>query len=153
VGELYRRIYYLLHRRRFDAEMKSDMEFHREMAARQGRNNFGNMLHMRELAHEAWGWTWLEHLGQDIRWAGRGIKRAPGSAVAMVLLLALGMGGVMALFGPLYSLVLRPLPFPHPDRLVKAGGSILRFDIYAKNTYFKNRRKYGLFGRRGNRVR
>ena len=142
MGELYRRIYYLLHRRRFDAEMKSDMEFHREMAARQGRNNFGNMLHMRELAHEAWGWTWLEHLGQDIRWAGRGIKRAPGSAVAMVLLLALGMGGVMALFGPLYSLVLRPLPFPHPDRLVKAGGSILRFDIYAKNTYFKNRRKY-----------
>lgn len=119
MGELFRRIRYLIHHRRYDAELESDMEFHREMAARQGSNNFGNTLHLRELAHDAWGWAWLDHLMQDMRWAVRGIKRAPGSAAAMIVLLALGMGGVTALFGPLYSLVLRPLPFPHSDRLVR----------------------------------
>jgi macrolide transport system ATP-binding/permease protein len=54
MGELLRRIRYLIQRRRFDAELANDMEFHREMAARAGRNNFGNTLRMREQAREAW---------------------------------------------------------------------------------------------------
>src|SRR5450631_2603561 len=54
MGELMRRIRYLLNRRRFDAELENDMEFHREMAAREGRRNFGNTLRLREQAHEAW---------------------------------------------------------------------------------------------------
>jgi hypothetical protein len=142
VKEFLRRIHYLLHRRRLDAELESEMEFHREMAARQGRRNFGNTLHLREQAQEAWGWSWLDHLGQDLCGAVRGIKRAPGSAAAMIVLLALGMGGVTALFGPLYSLVLRPLPFPHSERLVRIGGSGLSMDMYANHTFFKNRRSY-----------
>ncbi len=56
MGEIFRRISYLIHRRRLDAELKNDMEFHREMAARAGRNNFGNTLRMQEQAREAWGW-------------------------------------------------------------------------------------------------
>jgi ABC-type antimicrobial peptide transport system permease subunit len=142
VGELLRRIHYLLHRRRLDAELENDMEFHREMAARQGCNNFGNMLRLREQAQEAWGWSWLDRFLQDMRWSWRGIKRAPGSALVMVLLLALGMGGVMALFGPLYSLVLKPLPFTHPERLVRIDGGVFRIDVYALHTYFNNRRSY-----------
>jgi hypothetical protein len=142
MGELLRRVYYLLHRRRLDAELQTEMEFHREMASRQGVHNFGNTLHIREQAQEAWGWSWLDHFLQDMRWAVRGVRRAPGSALAMVLLLALGMGGVTALFGPLYSLVLRPLPFPHSDQLVQIDGSISGMDMYASHTYFKNRRSY-----------
>jgi DNA-binding GntR family transcriptional regulator len=46
--ELFRRIKYLFNRRRYDAELEADMEFHREMAARAGYNNFGNMLRLRE---------------------------------------------------------------------------------------------------------
>ena len=42
MGELWRRLLYLLNRRRLDSELASDMDFHREMAARAGRNNFGN---------------------------------------------------------------------------------------------------------------
>ena len=129
MGELLRRFHYLLHRRRLDAELESEMELHREMARRQGRLDFGNTLRLREQAQEAWGWTGFDHFLQDMRWAVRGLRRAPGSALAMVVLLALGMGGVTALFGPLYSLVLRPLPFPHPDRLVRIGGDGLQMDL------------------------
>ena len=66
MGEFFRRIRYLINRRRFDAELESDMEFHREMAARAGRSNFGNTLRMREQSREAWGWTWLDRLVQDL---------------------------------------------------------------------------------------
>ena len=48
MGEFFRRLYYLINRRRFDRELESDMEFHREMAAREGRRNFGNTLRLRE---------------------------------------------------------------------------------------------------------
>jgi DNA-binding GntR family transcriptional regulator len=46
--EFLRRLHYLVNRRRFDRELESDMQFHREMAARAGRANFGNMLQLRE---------------------------------------------------------------------------------------------------------
>jgi DNA-binding FadR family transcriptional regulator len=46
--ELFRRIHYLLNRRRLDAELENDMEFHREMAAHAGNANFGNTLRLRE---------------------------------------------------------------------------------------------------------
>jgi hypothetical protein len=48
MAEIWRRILYLFHRSRLDAELESDMQFHRDMAAREGRNNFGNTLRMRE---------------------------------------------------------------------------------------------------------
>jgi hypothetical protein len=143
MGEFLRRVCYLIQRRRLSAELESEMEFHRETAARQGRHNLGNWLQIREQAQEAWGWTWLDQLAQDMRWAGRGLLRAPGSALAIVVLLALGMGGVTALFGPLYSLVLRPLPFPHSEQLVRigAGGSLPEWR--ANQTVFTNRRSLG----------
>ena len=67
MAELWRRFTYLFNRRRLDAELESDMEFHREMAARAGRNNFGNTLRIREQSREAWGWTWLDRLMQDLQ--------------------------------------------------------------------------------------
>ncbi len=78
MAELFRRIRYLIFRRRLEAELANDMEFHREMAQRAGRRNFGNELRMREQAREAWGWTWLDRLGQDVRYASRMLRRTPG---------------------------------------------------------------------------
>lgn len=54
MSEFLRRMRYLLNRRRFDEELESEMEFHREMASHEGRRNFGNTLRLREEAQEAW---------------------------------------------------------------------------------------------------
>src|SRR6202035_2834627 len=98
MGELFRRLKYLINRRRFDAELERDMEFHREMAARAGRSNFGNTLRMREQSREAWGWTWLDRLGQDLRYGARTLSRSPGFTVTAVLVLAIGIGVNVAAF-------------------------------------------------------
>jgi hypothetical protein len=74
MSEFFRRLRYLFNRRRFDQELANDMEFHREMAAREGRQNFGSTLRLREDAREAWGWTWIDRLAQDFRFAARMLR-------------------------------------------------------------------------------
>jgi len=119
MGEFFRRIQYLINRRRLDAELENDMEFHREMAARAGRNNFGNTLRMREQAREAWGWTWLDRLVQDLRYAARTLARSPGFTLIAVLVLAIGIGVNVAAFSLFNMVALEPLPVRDPGSLVR----------------------------------
>ena len=61
----------------------------------------------------------LDILRQDLSYTGRVLKRAPGFAVTAVLIVALGIGATTAAFSVTDFVLLRPLPFPQPDRLVK----------------------------------
>jgi len=71
-------------------------------------------------------------------WYGWGlISRTPGITLIILILLALGTGGVATVFNPVYSLVLAKLPFPEPDRLVLIGGNITLFDT-RYNDFEKN---------------
>lgn len=119
MGNFIRRIYYLLNRRRLNAELQNDMEFHREMAARAGRNNFGNMLRLREQAHEAWGWTWVDRLIQDLSYGVRILLRYPGFTFAAVLVLSIGIGVNATAFSLFDMIALKPLPVPDADRIVR----------------------------------
>jgi predicted permease len=119
MGEFFRRIHYLINRRRLDAELQNDMEFHREMAARAGRKNFGNTLRMREQAYEAWGWTWCDRLLQDLRYGVRILARSPGFTLVAVLVLAIGVGVNLSAFSLFDMVALKPLPVPGADRLVR----------------------------------
>jgi predicted permease len=119
MGELWRRIHYLINRRRLDAELESDMEFHREMAARSGRSNFGNTLRMREQSREAWGWTWLDRLLQDLQYGIRILARSPGFTALAVLILAIGIGVNVAAFSFFDMVALKPLPVRDPASLVR----------------------------------
>ena len=58
-------------------------------------------------------------LRQDMSFALRQLRRAPGFAAVVVLTLALGIGATAAVFSALYAVALRPLPFDHPDRVTK----------------------------------
>lgn len=118
--ELLRRIHYLFNRRRFDDELADEMAFHREMAEKAGGVPLGNALRLREESREAWGFMWLDRLGQDVRYAFRAMRASPGFTTAALLVLAIGIGATVAAFSAFNMVALRPLPVRDPD-------SILRF--------------------------
>lgn len=61
---------------------------------------------------------WLEDFGADLRHGVRTLRRSPGFATVAILTLALGIGGVTAMFSAFYAILIRPLPYADADRLV-----------------------------------
>jgi predicted permease len=80
---------------------------------------FGNPSVVRDHARETWSWQWLESLLRDVRQGTRRLIRAPSFAITAIVVLALGIGANIALFTVVNSVLLKPLPVAHPDRLVR----------------------------------
>ena len=74
-----------------------------------------------------WGWNWLESFIQDVRYGWRGMVKNPGFTVAAVLTLALGIGANTAIFSVVNAVLLKPLPYPDPDRLAVIWEDISNF--------------------------
>jgi predicted permease len=119
--ELLRRIHYLLNRRRLDKELADEMAFHREMTEKGGGVPLGDDLRLREDSREAWGFMWLDRLGQDLRYAFRAMRSSRGFTVAAVMVLAIGIGATVAAFSAFNIVVLRPLPVRDPDSILRFG--------------------------------
>ncbi len=64
---------------------------------------------------------WLERFVQDIRFALRGLRRAPAFTIVALLTLAIGIGANTTIFTTINALLLRPLPYPDQDRLVRVS--------------------------------
>ncbi len=65
-----------------------------------------------------WGWVWLDSLQQDLTSALRQLRRTPRFSITVIATLALGVGAATAMFTVVDQVLLRPLPFAHPERLV-----------------------------------
>ena len=100
--------------------MRAEIEAHRDVMGDPRR--FGSVLRHREAAADVWGWRWLDDALHDTRFAWRALRRAPGVTLVIVVTLALATGATTAIFSVVNGVVLRPLPFAAPDRLVKIHG-------------------------------
>ncbi len=114
-------------------EMQAHLEFlaernvERGMSAEEARDaarrEFGNAALMRERSYESWQFRGFETLLRDIRYALRGIGRAPAFSLIVILTLAVGIGANTAIFSAVYAVLLKPLPYPSGERLVWLGES------------------------------
>jgi predicted permease len=93
-------------------------------AMRQARLAIGGIEAMKEAYRDQGTVPVVEHTVQDVRLALRQLAKAPGLAVTAVLVLALGMGGCLAVFGFVEAALLRPLPYKDPARLLAVTGSL-----------------------------
>jgi predicted permease len=89
----------------------------REEAARRARREFGNVTLIEERSRDVWRWPRLESLLGDARFATRQLWRNPGFTVTVVLTLALSIGANTAIFSILNALLLKTLPYAHPERI------------------------------------
>jgi putative ABC transport system permease protein len=85
------------------------------------RRAFGNVASAQEHFYESSRWLWLEHIKRDLFYAMRVLLRSPGFTAIAITTLALGIGASAAIFSFVNAVLLKPLPYPDPERIVSVG--------------------------------
>ncbi|WP_321472570.1 ABC transporter permease [uncultured Paludibaculum sp.] len=145
----WNRLKFRWRRERFEAELTEELAFHLEQKQAENlragagpeqalvltRRQIGNVTRAREDCRDMWSFLSLEQLAQDLRHAVRMYGRTPVFTAISVLSLALGIGGNAAMFSLVNTLLVRPLPYAQPERLVRITGIYPRAAV----PYFQQR--------------
>jgi predicted permease len=132
----WHRILFRWRREQLDSELAEELEFHRQLkqaenhragltlpaAAELSHRQMGNTTIVQEECRDMWSFLRLERLLQDLRHAVRMFGRTPGFTAIAVFSLAVGIGGNAAMFSLVDKLLVRPLPYLEPDRLIRITG-------------------------------
>jgi len=117
IGEFFRRVWYVLNRRRMERLLESEMAAHRESMGDPRR--FGNVLKLREDAAEVWVWRWLDTAMQDFRYGLRVLARVPSFSLTAFVILTAGVGLNLTFFHLVNVIALQPLAVKDPATLVR----------------------------------
>lgn len=152
------RVWESVHRHRIMTELDDELRTHLELetaynvqrgmsppdAARAAKIAIGGVQSWREQVGDARGFSVVDNLIRDIRFALRQLRRTPAFTASIAATLAIGIGATTAVFAVLDSVILRPLPYPNADRLVGVWWSLpgMSFQLGPQSlgTYFAIRR-------------
>ena len=138
----------LLRRSRFDKELDEEMCFHREQVERAfiaegmepeaaryaAMRQFGNATRAKEKSHEVVGFH-FESVMQDVRYALRQLAANPGFTAVITLTLALSIGANSAIFSVIEGVLLKPLPYPHAEQIVRLFLSSSEYPKFPLNPF------------------
>ncbi len=120
-----------LNRRNWEQRMDTELQFHLEQqirdymdrgmtraeAERCARQEFGTLELAKDECRDQRSAEWLNHILRDVRHACRSLWKSPGFSAAVIATLAIGIGANTAIFSLIYAVLLKPLPYPAPDRI------------------------------------
>ncbi len=137
----------LLRRADKEAELREELQFHIERDAEQrqedgvaereagwaARRELGNVALVEEGTRAAWGWVRLEQFARDAAYGLRQVRRNPLFSGIAIATLALGVGGVTAMFSAFDAVLIRPMPYANVDRLVMIWDYMAKSDVTTRH--------------------
>jgi putative ABC transport system permease protein len=143
----FRKLRWLTRRSGKEAELSEELQFHLQEEAdqRQGdglteeaarwaaRRELGNLTLVEEDTRATWCWVRLENLARDAGYGFRQVRRNPMLSGLAIATLALGIGGITAMFSAFDAVLIRPLPYAEADKLVMIWDRMRGQDITTKH--------------------